>query len=127
MGNTICCLDNDRKIKKKDKDNPNYKYFNQKSDAFLTKRKIDIKTSKNTNAILSSMYFSATCVSIIIISTGGPATLAISAICGGILTVVYIYNTRSDMGEIILLDKIKNERSSNNILVLENTYIQKKE
>tara|TARA_Y100001970_G_C14249921_1_gene871055 strand:- start:280 stop:645 length:366 start_codon:yes stop_codon:yes gene_type:complete len=121
MGNDICCID--RKTYNKDE---NYKYYLEKPDAYLKKEKRNISFSRNNNCAISTLYVGTTITTIIVLCTGGPATLAISCVLGGGFAVYYIFSTRSDIKNIDMIDNILYERNENNYSILENTIIVKK-
>lgn len=120
MGNNICCIN--RKIEGEE----NYVYFDTKSDTYLNKEKKDSIISRNSNASLAFLYTGSSIATFIIICTGGPASLAISAILGSGFAVYYIYNTRNDVKNIFFINKILDKRDLEKISVLENVSIIKK-
>ena len=121
MGNKICCID--RKHYNKDE---NYKYYLERPDSHLKKQKRNITISKNSNCCISTLYVGTTITTIVVLTCGGPATLAISCVLGGGFAVYYIFSTRDDIKNVDMISNILDDRDENNYSILENTIIVKK-
>ena len=126
MGNTItkdvCCLRN-RKYEK-DED---YIFLSRKSDTYLIKKKKDTSSSKITNCLLSTVYISSSIITIIIVATATlPVTIILSSITGLGLSIYYIYSAREDLKKIDTIQKIFENRNTQNIKIYDNIIIDKK-
>lgn len=126
MGNTItkdvCCLRN-RKYEK-DED---YIFLSRKSDTYLIKKKKDTSSSKITNCLLSTVYISSSIITIIIVATATlPVTIILSSITGLGLSIYYIYSAREDLKKIDTIQKIFENRNTQNITICDNIIIDKK-
>ena len=126
MGNTIikevCCLRH-RKYEEDD----DFVFLSGKSDTYLTKKEKDTSSSKNINALLSTVYTSTSVVSIIIIATSAlPVTVVLSSITGLGLSFYYIYITRQDLKKLDTIQKIFQNRHTQNIKIFDNIIVDKK-
>ena len=126
MGNNIikdiCCL-RDRKYEEDD----DFVFLSGKSDTYLTKKEKDTSSSKNINALLSTVYTSTSVVSIIIIATSAlPATVVISSITGLGLSFYYIYITRQDLKKLDTIQNVFQNRHTQNIKIYDNIIVDKK-
>lgn len=120
MGNDICC------IKKRNEDDEDYKYYSRKPDGFLKRKKNESISSRNSNACFIVLYSGSSIATIIIISVGGPATLAISGVLGLGFIIYYTINIRKNIQDISDIEDILDKREKDDIYVYENVIILKK-
>ena len=126
MGNNIvkdvCCL-RDRKYEEDD----DFVFLSGKSDTYLTKKEKDTSSSKNNNALLSIVYTSSSIIGIVIIATSPvPVAIVLSSITGLGLSFYYIYITRQNLKKLDTIQKIFENRNTQNIKIYDNIIVDKK-
>ena len=123
MGNVNCC--NREKNYYCDEE---YKYYSKKSDLFLKRKKRKLIKDNKCNMYFVFLYSNVSIVTIIVIFTGGPASMIISGIISMSFFIYYNKSILDTNKEIDKIDHILAKRKDDEISIYEqhNYIISKK-